>query len=163
NYLCGQVPQVPLPAPLESPYTLQGPALTASERTLKTPGEGERLAVSQASAPGHYVVLDGKGRTAAGFSLAVRPEENDLERVPVALPLRWRPARALLRNEAVVVLLILLPYLAWASRGTSTGLPGWPRPLALLGLGALLLLPPLLAGLSVATYRGAPGATPRRR
>jgi hypothetical protein len=85
NFSCGQIPQVLLPPGVEGALTLQGPGLTPSERNLKPPGEGARgrLAVPQAVTPGHYVVVDGKGRTLAGFSLNVRAEENDLARVPI--------------------------------------------------------------------------------
>jgi hypothetical protein len=83
NYFCGQPVQVALASPPPPPpYTLQGPGLTAAETNLKAlSGEG-RLPVPQASQPGNYTVLDGKGRTAAGFSLNIRAEESQLDRVP---------------------------------------------------------------------------------
>jgi hypothetical protein len=42
------------------------------------------VAVPQASLPGNYAVSDGAGRKVAGFSLNIRPDESDLERVPAA-------------------------------------------------------------------------------
>jgi hypothetical protein len=87
NYLCGQLPQVALPAPLSPPYTLDGPVLSPSEKTLKTPADegpaGGKLTVPQAQVPGHFLVQDSTGRTVAGFSVNVRAEESDLDRVPV--------------------------------------------------------------------------------
>jgi hypothetical protein len=83
NFLCGQVPQLLLPATAEAPLSLRGPELAASEGNLATPAEGARLAAPQAQAPGHFAVLDGKGHVLAGFSLNVRAEESDLSRVPV--------------------------------------------------------------------------------
>jgi hypothetical protein len=74
---------VSVPAPVEPPYTVSGPGLAGAERNLKTPVEAGPIAIPQAQAAGNYVVLDGKGRPAAGFSLNVAAAESDLERVPV--------------------------------------------------------------------------------
>jgi hypothetical protein len=82
NFRCGQTPQVRVPAPLEPPYTVSGPGLAGPERNLQTP-TSPLVAVPQAVAPGNYLVLDGKGQAAAGFSLDVSAAESDLERVPV--------------------------------------------------------------------------------
>jgi hypothetical protein len=82
NFRCGQIPQVKVPAPLEPPYTVNGPGLAGAERNLKAPDSG-LLPIPQATAPGNYLVLDGKGQAAAGFSLDVPSLESDLERVPV--------------------------------------------------------------------------------
>jgi hypothetical protein len=83
NFLCGQpvglVLDVP-PAP--GPYTLQGPDLALAETGLPDPDASGRLTVPQVLGPGNFSVFDGKGRLAAGFSLDVRPEESDLEKVP---------------------------------------------------------------------------------
>jgi hypothetical protein len=89
NYLCGQVPQVVVPTPARPPYLVQGPGLTQSERGLDVssagPGSsGVVQAVPQAVQPGNYTVQEDRGRrTVAGFSLAIRAEDTDLERVPV--------------------------------------------------------------------------------
>jgi hypothetical protein len=88
NYLCGQVPQVVVPTPARPPYMVQGPGLAAAERNLQVgsaaPGSsGVVQPVPQASQPGNYVVQNGAGRTVAGFSLAIREGDTDLERVPV--------------------------------------------------------------------------------
>jgi hypothetical protein len=83
NYTCGQPVQVVLASPPPpGPYTLQGPGLTAAETNLKPlSGEG-RLSVPQALQPGNYIVLDARNRAAAAFSLNIRAEESQLDRVP---------------------------------------------------------------------------------
>jgi hypothetical protein len=83
NFRCGDAVQVNVPAPIEPPYTVNGPGLAGAERNLKMPQEAGPLPVPQAQAAGHYLVLDGKGHAVAGFSLNVVPAESDLERVPV--------------------------------------------------------------------------------
>lgn len=82
NFRCGDVPQVELPAPLAPPYTVMGPGLDGPERNLPAPAPGEAAAVRRAAQAGHYLILDGPGKAATGFSLAVREGESDLERVP---------------------------------------------------------------------------------
>jgi hypothetical protein len=62
---------------------LQGPNLTAAETNLSFAETGAKLAVTQATSTGNYLVKDAKNRTVAGFSVNVRPEESQLERVPV--------------------------------------------------------------------------------
>jgi hypothetical protein len=83
NFRCGDTVQVNVPAPVEPPYTVNGPGLAGAERNLKAPLEGGLLAVPQAQAAGNYLVLDRNGQPAAGFSLNVVAAESDLERVPV--------------------------------------------------------------------------------
>jgi hypothetical protein len=68
--------------PVAPPYTLQGPGLVLAEANLKAPEADGRLVVPQAVNPGNFVVLDGKSRVAAAFSLNVRAEESHLDRVP---------------------------------------------------------------------------------
>ncbi len=63
------------------PLKLTGPepAATAARVAID---EG-RITVTGADEPGNYQVRDGKGAVAAAFSVAVRREENNLERIPV--------------------------------------------------------------------------------
>jgi hypothetical protein len=83
NFFCGQPVAVLLPTPPPaSPFILLGPGLTQAETNVSTEEGQTRLAVPQAVAPGNFTVQS-KGQTVAGFSLNVRPEESDLERVPV--------------------------------------------------------------------------------
>ncbi len=83
NFRCGEMVQVQVPSPIEPPYTVSGPGLAGAERNLKTPAEAGPLVIPQAQAAGNYVVLDGKGQPAAGFSINVVAAESDLDRVPV--------------------------------------------------------------------------------
>jgi hypothetical protein len=83
NFFCGQPVAVALPTPPPAPpFTLLGPGLTQAEANVPAEEGQTRLAVNQAVTPGNFTVLS-KGQSFAGFSLNVRPEENDLERVPV--------------------------------------------------------------------------------
>ena len=84
NYFAGVPPLVvPPPPPLAGPYTLHGPELAAAETNLAFNENGEKLAVAQATVPGNYLVKDAKDRSVAGFSVNVRPEESQLDRIPV--------------------------------------------------------------------------------
>jgi hypothetical protein len=84
NYFCGQVPRVPLPSSLASPpYTLDGPGLAVAETNLKANEGDTQLSLPQATTPGNYAVRDANKRIVAGCSLNVRPQESELERVPV--------------------------------------------------------------------------------
>jgi hypothetical protein len=84
NYLCGQPVTVSMPpAPYTTPFTLQGPGLTPSENNVPVPDNSPSLPITHTLGPGHYFVLDGNRVPFAGFSLNVRPEEYNLERVPV--------------------------------------------------------------------------------
>jgi hypothetical protein len=85
NFICGQDVRLGLPLGAELPVRLRRTGLPQAEANLKAPTEqdGGRLRVPQAREPGNYAIVDSKDRIVAGFSLNVRPEENDLERVPV--------------------------------------------------------------------------------
>jgi hypothetical protein len=74
---------VSLPAEPYAPvYTVAEPAPAAPGATV-TRGLGQtRVAVPQALAAGPYALRDDKGRLAAAFSLNVRGEESNLQRVP---------------------------------------------------------------------------------
>jgi hypothetical protein len=81
NFVCGQVPSVTL-AGAVGPLTLDGPGLTASEKTMAA--KDGRLTLPQATTPGNFLVL-GAGadkRVLAGFSVNAPAEEGRLERVP---------------------------------------------------------------------------------
>src|SRR5262249_6665158 len=79
NFSCGQPVMLTLPPPPPPPpFTLQGPGLTQAETNVAGDENENRLAIPQAVAPGNFTVQS-KGQAVAGFSLNVRPEENDLE------------------------------------------------------------------------------------
>ncbi len=82
NFRCGQAAQVTLPAAAAGPFTLAGPGLSGSDRTVRLPAPGRPLLLAQAVQPGNYQVLDGKNARLAGFSLDLSPVETDLERIP---------------------------------------------------------------------------------
>ena len=71
------------PAPFAPPFTLQGPGLTQSETAIPTSDNSPLLAITQTLGPGNFTVVDGKQQPVAGFSLNVRGEEYNLDRVPV--------------------------------------------------------------------------------
>jgi len=89
NYFCGQTPRIPLLetgealAPPTPPYTLDGPGLAVAETNIKRNDGDTQLALPQAVMPGNYAVRDANKRIVAGCSLNVRPQESELERVPV--------------------------------------------------------------------------------
>jgi hypothetical protein len=84
NYFCGQVPQVVLPSPLSAPpYTVDGPNLALAETNVKAVEGENRVSLSQAVSPGNYAIRDGNKRVVSGCSLNIRPQESELERVPV--------------------------------------------------------------------------------
>jgi hypothetical protein len=82
NYVCGQPVTVPVPPSLftNSLYSVIGPGLNGINVTREK-GENQ-LRITQAIQPGNYVVLDPEGKRVAAFSLNVRPEESQLDRVP---------------------------------------------------------------------------------
>jgi hypothetical protein len=83
NYLCGQVVPVKLPlAPAEPIYSLQGPGLSEAAAHVARPKEGNEVQLTQATAPGNYLLLGREGNRVAGFSLNVSERECDLTRVP---------------------------------------------------------------------------------
>jgi hypothetical protein len=83
NFYCGQPVSLALASPPPPPYTLQGPNLVAAEANLGPLDGHNRLTVTQPLTPGNFTVRDGKEKVLAGFSLNVRPEESQLERVLV--------------------------------------------------------------------------------
>jgi hypothetical protein len=83
NFLCGQPVSLALSSPPPPPYTLQGPNLVAAETSLSSLDANNRLTIAQPLAPGNFTVRDGKEKVLAAFSANVRPEESQLERVPV--------------------------------------------------------------------------------
>jgi hypothetical protein len=68
----------PPPAP---PLKLTGPEPSATEARIAV--EDGRLTVTGANEPGNYQVRDAKNAVVAAFSVAIRHEENVLDRVPV--------------------------------------------------------------------------------
>ncbi len=88
NLRCGQLVTVPLPAetPPRAVFRLDGadPDLADSERTIQAPkdlGEPPSLNLPQAVAPGNFRLVDRLDQRVAAFSLNVRPEESQLDRL----------------------------------------------------------------------------------
>jgi hypothetical protein len=82
NFLSGNPVQLTLTGPPATPpLKLTGPEPSATEARLTT-DEGQ-LSVTGADEPGNYQVQDGRNGPVAAFSVAVRREESDLQRVPV--------------------------------------------------------------------------------
>jgi hypothetical protein len=82
NFPCGQPAPLALLGPTPTPpLKLVGPEPSATQARLVA-DEG-RLSVTGADDPGNYRVRDSKASIVAAFSVAVRPEESHLERVPV--------------------------------------------------------------------------------
>jgi Aerotolerance regulator N-terminal len=82
NFLSGTPAQLALAGALPAPplkLTGPEPAATAARVAID---EG-RITVNGADEPGNYQIRDGKGAVAAAFSVAVRREESNLERIPV--------------------------------------------------------------------------------
>jgi hypothetical protein len=160
NYLCGQLPQAVLPAPLRPPYTVQGPELAAAEANLAVQagavgGTSVVQGVPQAVQPGNYLVSDGGGRKVAGFSLDVRPEESDLERVPAA------EIESVLGSGSVLQVGRSIR-LADAMRGSRPP-PVELLPLLMMALLLILTLESLLASWFYRPPAGAPGPEPDGR
>jgi hypothetical protein len=88
NFLCGQPVVIPLPpgTQLRAAFKLDGldPDLSDSERNLQAPKDDpSSLLLPLVLAPGNFRLLDRQDQRVAAFSLNVRPEENQLDRVPV--------------------------------------------------------------------------------
>ncbi len=83
NFSCGQPMSLPLASPPPPPYTLHGPNLVAAETNLNALDTHNRLTITQSLTPGNFTVRDGKEKALAGFSVNIRPEESQMERVPV--------------------------------------------------------------------------------
>src|SRR5262249_31397550 len=84
NYLCGQPVTVPMPlANKRKEFTLQGPDVTPAESSVPVLDNSPTLAITQALGPGNFTVVDAEGKPFAGFSLTIRSEESNLERIPV--------------------------------------------------------------------------------
>jgi hypothetical protein len=85
NYLCRQRFTVPLPgASFTPPFKLFGPGLSESESTLAPTADQANLEIPATLEAGNFFIRgSGKDeRTAAAFSMNIRPEEFWLERVP---------------------------------------------------------------------------------
>jgi len=75
---------IDLPATPRFPvYSLQGPGLQGAETSVPRPDGQDKVQLTQAVVPGNFTLLDGDGSVTAGFSVNARPEESQLERVPV--------------------------------------------------------------------------------
>ena len=89
NYISGQAVVVPLSSNPLRTYTLTGPGLVdASDATLTTLADQRELRITRATTPGNFQVLalpdeHGPPQRLAAFSMNPRPDEHDLERVPV--------------------------------------------------------------------------------
>jgi hypothetical protein len=83
NFVCGQTVTINLPpAPFLDLYTLQGPGLGAGVDVHREKGQNQLL-ITQAVRPGNYQVVDHTRALVAAFSVNVRPDESQLERVPI--------------------------------------------------------------------------------
>jgi hypothetical protein len=84
NRTCGETVQLELPAtPYYPLYTLQGPGLAGTAVNVRRPAEQNTVAVGQAVTPGNYTLFDTAAtpRPVAGFTLNVKADECDLDRV----------------------------------------------------------------------------------
>ncbi len=81
NFQSGRPVQLTPRGEPAAPLKLTGPEPSATEARLAA-YEG-RLTVTGADEPGNYQVRDSKDAVLAAFSVAVRGEESDLQRVPV--------------------------------------------------------------------------------
>jgi hypothetical protein len=82
NFLSGSPLQLALTGAAPAlPLKLTGPEPAATEARLAA-DEGQ-LTIAGADEPGNYQVRDAKNAVVTAFSVAVRREESDLERVPV--------------------------------------------------------------------------------
>ena len=82
NFLSGNPVQLVLTgSPAAPPLKLTGPEPSATEARIAI-DEGQ-LTVTGADEPGNYQVHDAKNEIVTAFSVAVRPEESDLQRIPV--------------------------------------------------------------------------------
>jgi hypothetical protein len=84
TYPSGQPVTIPFPpSPYFPTYTLIGPGLTGAETSIRRPEGQNHVQVPQAVMFGQYTVFDSKGAVVARFSINIRPEESQLERVAV--------------------------------------------------------------------------------
>ena len=81
NFLSGNPAQLVLTGPPAPPLKLTGPEPSATEARLAT-DEGQ-ITIAGADDPGNYQVRDAKDVVVTAFSVTVRREESDLQRVPV--------------------------------------------------------------------------------
>jgi hypothetical protein len=97
NHVAGEALTLSLPSqPLFPKYTLLGPGISGSDADLPRQPEQKELRIAQAVVPGNYALLDGQGQRLTAFSMNPRPEECQLDRVPV------EPIEALLGPESVL-------------------------------------------------------------
>jgi hypothetical protein len=82
NFMSGMPAQVvPAGGPPAPPLKLTGPEPSATAARLAI--DDGRVTVTGAEQPGNYQVRDAKGAVVAAFSVAVRREESNLERIPI--------------------------------------------------------------------------------
>ncbi len=80
----GQKPEVDLPslAPAMLPLRLRGPGLQGDGSELVIPDDAKRLTLPEAEEAGNYQVRTAQKRLARAFSLALDPNETDLDKAP---------------------------------------------------------------------------------
>jgi hypothetical protein len=130
NFICGQPVTMNLPpAPFLDMYTLLGPGLGSGVDVHREKGQNQ-LTITQAVQPGNYWLVDHTRALVAAFSLNVRLEESQLDRVPIeqieslmgqgsvvavdsnlnlrdALEGRWQQPRELFTALMILVLVVL--------------------------------------------------------
>ncbi|HEV8059630.1 MAG TPA: vWA domain-containing protein [Gemmataceae bacterium] len=83
NFRSGQPVSVPLPANARySTYLLEGPGLNKDQAVVRRPDNQNEVVLTQAIAPGNYLLLGGQGERVAYFSVNLPAEESQWDKVP---------------------------------------------------------------------------------
>jgi hypothetical protein len=83
NFRSGQPVSVALPVKARySTYLLEGPGLNKDQAVVRRPDNQNEVVLTQAVAPGNYVLRGGNGDPVAHFSVNLPPEESQWEKVP---------------------------------------------------------------------------------
>ena len=85
NFRSGQPVSVPLPANGRfSTYLLEGPGLAKDQALVRRPDNQNEVVLTQAVAPGNYVLRGGNnGDSVASFSVNLPAEESQWDKVPI--------------------------------------------------------------------------------
>ncbi len=83
NFRSGQPVSVPLPANARySTYLLEGPGLNKDQAVVRRPDNQTEVVLTQAIAPGNYLLIGGQGERVAYFSVNLPAEESQWDKVP---------------------------------------------------------------------------------